>query len=186
MTKFDITVGSTGKRNKIGTFTVPVAWDALSDEVQIFIIKHGLKQYLADAAAGVTDRSDAEARIKAKLAKLVSGDLSRSRGEGPSRPDTVDSRALKMARDHIRTLLKEANEKADKEAIAEAAKLLVAEEPKWKKEAKAQLDREAQLKAEPTEAASGVIASLLAKAKAAKASAEEEADEADEDEKADD
>lgn len=163
MNVIEIQVGSNGKRNKIGLIPVSLDWDVLSDETKMVVIKHGLKQYLADASAGVTDRKVAEERIMAKRAKLLSGDFTRTRGEGVSKPDTTESRALKLARDFIREQLKALNAKAEKEQIAEAAKELVESEPQYLAEAKKQLEAEAKMKDGKSEAGANVIANLLAK-----------------------
>lgn len=145
MTQLDLTIGGTSKRSKIAPFTRSVDFDALPEASRAFVIRYGLKQFLADGMAGETEQANAESGVDARIAKLLSGDLSRSRGEREI-VDTVESRALKMARAAIRDKLKAANVTAEKEKVAEAAKALVASQPKWKAEAKKQLDAEAAAK----------------------------------------
>jgi hypothetical protein len=124
-----------------------------------------LKQYLADAMAGAESEAEAHDSVKGRVAKLLAGDLSRQRGDGTAKPDTLEGRAIKLAKAFIRDQLKAANAKAEKEQIDEAAKELVKDDPKWTKEAKTQLDAETSMKAETSDAATSIIAGLLAKAK---------------------
>lgn len=160
--KLELTIGSTGKRSRFTPLAVSLDWDALPDASQRFVIMYGLRKYLQDARAGIEDEKEAREASLARVEKLKSGDLSRTKGEAREKPDTVESRALKLASAFIREELKKVEAKAEASAIREAAQELVRDEPKWKAEAKKQLDAEAGLK-EPNEAGKAVIASLLAK-----------------------
>lgn len=162
MTKnIELTIGGNTARSKTGQHPVKVNWDALPEASQDFIVSYGLKQYLADGTAGAGTPEEALAGINTRMAKLASGDLSRSRGEGPGKVDTVESRALKLARDAIKAKLKEANQTADKELIAEAAKEFIKTDPSFMKEAKKQLDQEAASKTSLQ--GSDALASIMAK-----------------------
>lgn len=146
-TIYELSLGGQTKRSKVQPFARKVEWNTLPDASQDFIVRYGLKQYLADAMAGASDQADAEAKVDARVAKLVSGDLSRTKGEGGDKPDTEQGRALKLARQAIRDKLKAGNRTATKEQIAEAAKVLVEKDPRFTKEAKRQLAEEAKAKA---------------------------------------
>lgn len=136
-----LTLGGQTKRSQIAQFTRNVEWNGLPDNAQEFIVRYGLKQYLADAHAGATEQSDAEAKVDARIAKLISGDLTRTRGD-TDKPDTETGRALKNAKAAIRKALKDANKTADKETIANAAKAAVEKNPKWLADARKQLEAE--------------------------------------------
>lgn len=141
-----MTLGGATKRSKVTPFERKVEWNGLPDVAQEFIVRYGLKQYLADAMAGATEQSDAEAKVDARLAKLVAGDMSRAKGEGFDKPDTETGRAMKLAKAAIRDALKAKNKTADKDAISDAAKKMVDTQPKWMAEAKKQLKAEADAK----------------------------------------
>lgn len=143
---YALVIGGQTKRSTNGTHPVNVDWNKLPDNAQDFIVKYGLKQYLSDAMAGASSESDAKAKIEARLAKLVSGDLSRTKGEGSDKPDTEQGRALKLAREAIRNMLKAKNKTATKEQVAEAAKKLIEAKPAYLAEAKKQLAAEAKSK----------------------------------------
>lgn len=162
MTKnIELVIGGNTKRSRTGQHPVSIDFDALPEASQSFIVSYGLKQYLADGMAGAESEADAKAGVEARVAKLQSGDLSRARGEGTAKADTVEGRALKLARDAIRASLKAANQTADKELIAEAAKEFVKTDPSFMKEAKKQLDQEA--KAKETLSGSDALSAIMAK-----------------------
>jgi hypothetical protein len=172
-TIYELSLGGQTKRSRITPFARKVEWNGLPDVSQDFIARYGLKQYLADAMAGASDQADAEAKVDARLAKLVSGDLSRTKGEGGDKPDTEQGRALKLARAAIRDMLKAKNKTATKEQVAEAAKALVEKNPKYLAEAKKQLAAEAKSKeALVDDETADILADLLSEV-------EPEADEAD-------
>lgn len=143
----ELTIGGNTKRSRFKPLAVSVDWNALPDNAQAFVIAYGLRQYLADGMAGAESEAEAHNGATDRLAKLKSGDLSRARGTPSDKPDTVETRAMKLAREFIRTKLKAANKTAEKEKIAEAAKKLVDTQDKWKAMAKEQLDAEAKAKA---------------------------------------
>lgn len=157
-------IGGTTKRSRFEPKPVSLDWDNLPDASQKFVIEYGLRQYLADAMAGAESQSEAYDNIDERVGKLTSGDLSRTKGEAKAKPDTEESRAIKLAAAFIRDQLKQANAKAEAAQIKEAAQALVEADPAYLKEAKRQLAEEAKLKAaEPSDAAAGVLASILAK-----------------------
>lgn len=157
----ELVIGGNTKRSRTGQHPVSVDFDALPETSKAFIVSYGLKQYLADGMAGAETEADAKAGVEARVQKLQSGDLSRQRGEGASKADTVEGRALKLAREAIRASLKAANQTAEKELIAEAAKEFIKTDESFMKEAKKQLDQEA--KAKETLSGSDALASIMAK-----------------------
>lgn len=157
----NLTIGGNTKRSRTGQHPVGIDWDALPEASKSFIVSYGLKQYLADGMAGAEDEAQAAEGVKARVAKLLSGDLIRARGEGTAKADTVEGRALKLAREAIRASLKAANQTADKELIAEAAKEFIKTDESFMKEAKKQLDQEA--KAKETLSGSDALSAIMAK-----------------------
>lgn len=156
-------IGSTSKRSRFKPLPVSIDWNKLPDASQNFIIRYGLKQWLADAQAGAESEAIAHDAVKERVKKLETGDLTRAKGEGAAKPDTVESRALKLAVAYIREQLKAANAKAEAAVIKEAAAELVKGDESFTKEAKKQLDAEAKMAEGKTDAAKTVIGNLLAK-----------------------
>lgn len=142
---YDLIIGGQTKRSTLGQHPVKIDWDAMPDASKDFVIRYGLKQYLADGMAGAENVDAAKAGVDGRAAKLASGDLTRTRGEGKEAPDTEGSRALKLAKATIRKAMAAANVKATKEAVAEAATKMVASDEKWLKQAREQLADEAKL-----------------------------------------
>ena len=163
----ELNIGSTSKRSRFTPKPVSIDFDALPEASRAFVIAYGLRQYLQDAQAGAETEAEAHANVDARVTKLKSGDLTRTRGEGLSKPDTVESRAIKLAKDFLRNALKEAKATATKKQVAEAASELIKTDSTFMKEAKKQLDAETGLKGESNEAKSSVLDSILAKAKTA-------------------
>lgn len=150
-TTYELTLGGKTKRSTLGTHTVQVDWDALPEPSKDFAIRYGLRQYLADAMAGAEDEADAKAKVDARLAKLVSGDLTRTQGSGGlNKPDTVDTRAAKLARAVIMSALKDANQKAEKDVITAAVKAMVEGDPQYKEMAAQQIKAETGMKTAKT------------------------------------
>lgn len=157
----NLVIGGNTKRSRTGQHPVSIDFDALPEASKSFIVNYGLKQYLADGMAGADNYAEAAQGIEARVAKLQSGDLSRARGEGTAKADTVEGRALKLARDAIRASLKAANQTAEKELIAEAAKEFIKSDASFMKEAKKQLEQEAAGKAALS--GSDALASIMSK-----------------------
>lgn len=141
---YDLVIGGQTKRSTSGQHEVKIDFDALPDASKEFIVRYGLKQYLADGMAGASNVVEAEAGVTSRVAKLKSGDLSRVRGEGKTAVDSTEQRAIKLAKAAIRAAIKAKNGSATKEAIDEAAKKLVTTQPKWLTDAKKQLEMEAK------------------------------------------
>lgn len=163
MEPIQLTIGGDTKRSKKGKHPVKIDWNALPDASQFFIINYGLRQYLADGMAGAETEAEAAAAIAERTRKLTEADFSRTRGEGTSKPDTVDVRALRLAKEFLRNRLKEANQTVEKDKIAEAAaKLVETSTPMdWKAEAKKQLDAEAKTRESAAKAEAIDILSLV-------------------------
>jgi len=145
---YELTIGGNTARSKTGQHPVKVDYDALPDASRDFLQRYGIKQYLADGMAGAANVAEAKAGVEARLAKLLSGDLARTRGEGKEAPDTVETRALKLVRAAIRATMKAKNVKANKETVNDAAAKVLADEAKgkaWRAKAKQQLDDEAKM-----------------------------------------
>lgn len=145
MTTQTLTIGGQTKRSTLGQHPVEIDFDTLPDASKSFVIAYGLRQYLADAMAGAESAEDAKAKIESRRDKLVSGDLSRTRGEGLTAPDSEGGRALKLAKAAIRAAMKVQNVKADKDAINEAASKMIAADGSWLEKAKKQLADESKL-----------------------------------------
>lgn len=162
MTQFKLTLGGKSKRSRFAQFTREVTWDKLPDISQQFIIEYGLRQYLSDGMAGAETEADAISGVDARLDNLTSGEFKR-RGAGADKPDTVDSRALKNARQFIRDQLKAQNKTATKEQIAAGAQKMIEANDSWRKEAQKQLDAEAKAReAAANEDNAAILADLLA------------------------
>jgi predicted lipid-binding transport protein (Tim44 family) len=143
----NLSIGGKTARSKYEPKAVAVDWENLPDASRQFVLLYGLKQYLADGTAGAESQDDFNAGIDGRLAKLVSGDLSRKTGERDAKADSPEGRAFKLAKEAIRariTNARKADPKADinatKEAIDAAAKAWVEKDPKWLKEATRQLE----------------------------------------------
>lgn len=148
MTVYDLTIGGQTKRSTTGQHPASIDWEKLPEASRDFVIRYGLKQYLADGMAGAENVADAATGVAARVAKLLSGDLTRTRGEAKEATDTVGGRATKLVKAAIRTTMKAKDVKASKEAVAEAAKKLLADEAKakpWLAKAQKQLDDEAKM-----------------------------------------
>jgi hypothetical protein len=154
-------IGGNTKRSRFAAFERTVDVATLPANAMAFIVHYGLKQYLQDGMAGAETEAEAVAGVDERIGKLKSGDLSRARGES-DKPDSVESRAIKLAKAFLRDQLKAANKTAPKEKVAEAAATLVTSQPKWKAEAKKQLDNEAKAKeALSDEDSAAILADLL-------------------------
>jgi hypothetical protein len=140
----ELVIGGQTARSKTGQHPVALDFDTLPEASKAFVIRYGLKQYLADGMAGCENVVDAKAGVDARVAKLLSGDLTRTKGEAAIKTDTPEGRALKNAKAAIKAAMKEANIslKDMAEAIAEAAQAKVASEPEWLEEAQAELAME--------------------------------------------
>ncbi len=177
-TVLEMTIGSTGKRARFEPKTVQLDLAAMPKESIEFALAYGLKQYIADGAAGSEDQAGFNLGVDQRVRKLLEADFSRTRGEGQAKPDSEEVRARKLAAMAIREKLKAAGAKADAKAINEAAAKMVAADPKWTKAAAKQLADEARLREAEAEADDGlgdIMAGLLADAGG---NAEEEEEEA--------
>lgn len=161
----EMTIGSTGKRARFEPKTVQLDMAALPKESVEFALAYGLKQYIADGAAGSEDQAGFNLGVDQRVRKLLEADFARTKGEGQAKPDTEEGRAKKLASMAIREKLKQAGAKADPKAVSEAAAKMVAADPKWKKAAAKQLAEEAKLRAEAAEGDEGedaIMAALIA------------------------
>lgn len=148
----EMTIGSTGKRARFEPKLVQLDMAALPKESIEFALAYGLKQYIADGAAGSEDQAGFNLGVEQRVRKLLEADFARAKGETSNRPDTAEVRAKKLAAQAIRTKLQANGAKADAKAINEAAGKMVAADPKWITAAKKQLADEAKLRAEEAEA----------------------------------
>lgn len=91
--------------------TVTIDWNALPEASRDKIIEYGLTQFIADGTAGAGDQTDFDSGIDAKVAKLLSGDFSRTSGGNLSGSayDSVDKLTTAKVRDMIKGKLKAAN-----------------------------------------------------------------------------
>lgn len=141
----ELTIGGQTKRSKFAPKAVAVAFAALPQASQDFIVRYGLKQYLADGVAGAESQEDFNAGVEERLGRLKSGDLSRTKGDGAKKPDTETGRAQKLAKDAIRAKIKAAGLETTPEQREEIFAKFFADEEKMKPfvaEAKRQLAAE--------------------------------------------
>ncbi len=156
-----ITVGGKTKRSNNGQHTVAVDWDNLPAESRAFVITYGLKQYLADGAAGAGSNAELVDGVNARAAKLANADFTRTRGDGPAKPDTEERIALRLAKELIREAAKAKNATLDKDAVEAAAKTFLASDHEKAKAILAEAKRQISAKAKVNESAGeDVLASL--------------------------
>lgn len=157
----NVTVGGKTKRSNNGQHTVAIDWDNLPAESRAFVITYGLKQYLADGAAGATSPADLIAGVDARVTKLATADFTRTRGDGPAKPDTEERIALRLAKEVIRAALKVKEATVEKEKLDEMAKAFLAGENPKAKEILAEAARQMKAKAKVGETpADDILADL--------------------------
>lgn len=145
MSIIQLVIGGTTKRSTLGQHPVELDFATLPQVSQDFIVRYGLKQYLADGMAGAESEAVAGEGVKARVAKLVSGDLSRTAGTGGGKPDTLAVITARLARDFIKGKLAAAGKTFTKEQMASAIVALVAKDDRFKKEAEKQMAAKAEL-----------------------------------------
>lgn len=141
----ELTIGGQTKRSKFAPKAVAVDFAALPQASQDFIVRYGLKQYLADGVAGAESQEDFNTGVDERLGKLKSGDLTRTKGDGAKKPDTETGRAQKLAKGAIRAKIKAAGLETTPEQREEIFAKFFADEEKMKPfaaEAKRQLAAE--------------------------------------------
>jgi hypothetical protein len=148
MTEYKLNIGGKTKRSQAGQHEVIIDFDALPEASKDFIIRYGLKQYLADGMAGATEPSAAKAGINARVTKLKEANFERTRGEaGPVDDEAVLARRL--ARDEFLAAVKAAGadfqsgwKELDKDKkAAHIAGFFEKNKDRFTKEAKAQIDK---------------------------------------------
>jgi hypothetical protein len=140
----NLTIGGTTKRSNNGQTAVEIDWENLPQASREFIVAYGLKQYLADGAAGAQSHDELVQGVAERVRKLETADFQR-KGSGAERGDTETTLALKFAREAIRAACKAQNMAAPaKEKLAEMAKGLIESNPKYRKDAQAELARRAK------------------------------------------
>lgn len=155
----ELTIGGNTKRSTTGQHPVKVEFHQLPDASQDFIIRYGLKQYLADGTAGATSVEEAATGVNDRLAKLISGDLTRTRGDKEP-VDTVETRAVKIVKGVIAQQAKAKGVKLSKEQVAATVKAVMDNEDKAKQyraQAKKELDQLAKF-GEDDDILAGIIA----------------------------
>lgn len=142
-------IGGNTKRSKFQPKEVSIDWAKLPEASQDFLIRYGLKQYLADGTAGEETQAAFEAQIEARMERLAKADFTRTRGEASVKTDTEALRATKLVRDDIRKRIKAAGlEGVSKDKVAELVAAIMGDETKsapFRQEAKRQLESEAKL-----------------------------------------
>lgn len=159
MTTYTITVGGSTKRSKFAPATVSVEFDKLPEASREFIIRYGLKQYLADGVAGVETQDEFNAGVTERTTKLEKGDLSRER-KASAKVDDETGRTIKLVREMIRGKIKGANLKVEKEAFDAMVEKFLSDESKtapFRAEAERQLAQEAKASA----ASADLLAELM-------------------------
>jgi hypothetical protein len=92
---------------------------AIADKFGTKLFYHGLRQKIADAAAGASDHADAKAKMDAVVANLVAGVWGRERGSGATE-DMID----RFIRQVVKGMLSDASKLAWKEAEDKSAYLM--------------------------------------------------------------
>jgi hypothetical protein len=176
--KVDFTIGGKTAKSKWTPHVATIDFDSLPEASRAFLLHYGIRQYLADGMAGATSQAEFDTGIKDRLTKIAEADFSRTRGEGLGKPDTDESRAIKLAKAAIRAKAKANNMTLTKEKVDETATKLIAADPKFLAEAKKQLAAEAKLR-ESADGSDDLLAAMLAEAGVTDAS-EAESEEKDE------
>lgn len=156
----ELTVGGKTKRSSNGQHTVQIDWENLPDESRAFIVRYGLKQYLADGAAGAGSNAELVAGVDARMVKLANADFTRTRGDGPAKPDTEERIALRLAKELIRAKAKAANVTLPKEKVDAAAAAFLEKDSDDAKAIKAEAARQMKAKAKLAETDAGADAFL--------------------------
>lgn len=172
-----LTIGGKTKRSANGQYDVELDWENLPSESRDFVIHYGLKQYLADGAAGATSRDEMVAGVDERVRKLREADFTRRTGE--AKPDSETTRAIKLAKAAIRAAAKAKGVNPPSgDKMAEMAARLVESNPQYRKDAAKQL--EAERKAAEAFAGDDTMQDLLAELAGA-VDTSNNADDADED-----
>lgn len=146
----NLTIGGTTKRSNNGQHTVEIDFDALPDASRDFVIRYGLKQYLADGAAGAGSNAELVAGVEERVRKLREADFQRTRGEGSAKPDTEERIAMKLAKELIRVKAKAAGVTLPKEKVEAAAEAFLAKDTDEAKAIKTEAKRQIAAKAKLT------------------------------------
>lgn len=127
--QFDLTIGGKTARSKTGQHAASINWNEVPDEAQEFIIRYGLKQYLADGMAGAENVQQAADGVAERVRKIMEADFARARGEPSSKPDSIEARALKIAKGKVRDTAKARKVKLDKDQVQAAAEAWLKRDP---------------------------------------------------------
>lgn len=99
MAILQIKVGGETTKSRFQPVTVGIDWDKLPEASRDFVIRYGIKQWLADGTVGekVTTQATFTEAINTRKGKLEAGDFSRTRGEsGPvNDPETLAGQMAK-------------------------------------------------------------------------------------------
>ena len=160
MTAYTLTIGGKTARSKYTPHTVHIDFDLLPEASRDFVIRYGLKQYLADGVAGVENQAEFDAGVIERATKLEKGDLTRERKASHS-VDGPTARTIKLVKEMIRGKIKAAALKVEKDAFEAMVDKFVADEVKvapFRAEAERQLAQEAKASA----ASADLLAELMA------------------------
>ena len=158
----ELTIGGKTTRSLNGQHTVTVDWENLPEPSRSFIIRYGLKQYLADGAAGAANHDELVGGVDARMTKLANADFQRTRGDGSAKLDTEERIALRLAKEMIRAKLKANKLEAPKEKVEAAAVALLAKDTDEAKGIKAEAKRQMTAKAKLAEASDAGADAMLA------------------------
>lgn len=141
MQSITLTVGGNTKRSK---FTPKAVTLDVPEASADFLLRYGLKQYLADGVAGAETQDDFDEGIQARVDKVLTSDFARAKGEGKG-TDTIETRMRKIVRQKVLAVAKARNMKLDAEQVATAVKTFLEKNaPSIRAQAEMQLAAEAK------------------------------------------
>ena len=138
----NLTIGGTTKRSNNGQTTVEIDWENLPGDSRDFIVTYGLKQYLADGAAGAASHDELVQGVAERVRKLQEADFRRASGE--PKADSAMTLALRQARAVLKAKAGDAFKSLPKEKVDAAVKAMVERDPAFLKEAQAEIARRAK------------------------------------------
>ena len=114
-------IGGQTKRSKFTPKSVEIDFEKLPQGSTEFLLAYGLKQYLADGAAGAQSQSEFDEGIAARLDNVKKASFARARVErGPS--DDTETLAASLAKQEIRRRAKAKKVELSKDRVDELAK----------------------------------------------------------------
>lgn len=115
-----LNIGGDNARSKFKAVPTTIDWDKLPQASKDFIVRYGLKQYLADGTVKAETQAQYAEAISARVKKLNDADFSRTVGQsGPT--DDPETEGRRLAHNDVLDFMKENGIKADKDAVKKAS-----------------------------------------------------------------